>query len=95
MPSKITLSELLDKWLTVRKPALEPSTYNEYRRYAEHRIKPHIGHHKVKDLRPAHVARMFEALRQPAGTLGPCHAEGPVLGTEPDLRFLLGGGGRI
>lgn len=65
MPSKITLAELLDEWLTVRKPALEPSTYNEYRRYAEHRIKPHIGHHKVKDLRPAHLARMFESLRQP------------------------------
>ncbi|HEX6238285.1 MAG TPA: N-terminal phage integrase SAM-like domain-containing protein, partial [Acidimicrobiales bacterium] len=65
LPSKITMAELLDEWLAVRKPGLEPSTFAEYTRYVERRLKPHIGHHKVKDLRPGHVARMFEALRQP------------------------------
>jgi hypothetical protein len=65
MPSKTTVAELMDEWLAVRKPALEPSTYNEYRRYVDQRIKPNIGHHRVKDLRPSHVARMLEELRQP------------------------------
>ena len=65
LPSNITVAELLDEWLDVRKPALEPSTFAEYKRYVERRLTPHIGHHKVKDLRPGHVARMFDALRQP------------------------------
>lgn len=65
LPSKMTVAELLDEWLAVRKPSLEPNTYNEYVRYAEQRIKPHLGKHKVKDLRPSHVVRMFTALRQP------------------------------
>lgn len=65
LPSKMTVAELLDEWLAVRKPSLEPNTYNEYVRYAEQRIKPHLGKHKVKDLRPSHVVRMFDALRQP------------------------------
>lgn len=65
MPSKMTIGELLDEWLAVRKAGLEPSTYNEYERIAEHQLKPHLGHHKVKDLRPVQVARMFAALREP------------------------------
>ena len=65
LPSKITVAELLDEWLMVRLPALEPNTYAEYARMVERRIKPHLGHYKVKDLRPGHVAKMQHALRQP------------------------------
>jgi integrase len=65
LPIKITVAELLDEWLMARQPALEPNTYSEYARMVERRIKPHLGHHKVKDLRPGHVAKMLHALRQP------------------------------
>jgi integrase len=65
LPSHITVAELLDEWLAVRRAGLEPSTYNEYERIARHRITPHLGHRKVKELRPLHVAQMFAALREP------------------------------
>lgn len=65
LPSKITVGELVDEWLEARRPNLEPNTFAEYERIAEHRIKPHVGRYRVRDLRPAHVARMFAALRQP------------------------------
>lgn len=65
LPSKITVAELLDEWLMVRQPALEPNTYGEYFRVVEHRIKPHLGRYKVRDLRPGHVAKMLHALRKP------------------------------
>jgi len=51
LPSKITVAEPLDAWLAARKPGLEPSTFSEYERIAEHRIKPHVGHVRVRDLR--------------------------------------------
>jgi integrase len=65
VPSTTTVAELLDEWLAVRRPALELNTYNEYHRVVEHRIKPHLGRYKVRDLRPGHVAAMLHALRQP------------------------------
>jgi integrase len=65
IPSKMTVSELLNEWLATRKPAVEPSTYGEYVRIVENRLKPHLGRHKVKNLQPAQVGRMFTALRQP------------------------------
>jgi integrase len=65
LPSRITVAELLDEWLAMRRTALEPNTYNEYVRVVEHRIKPHVGRHKVRDLRPGHVSAMLRSLRQP------------------------------
>jgi integrase len=65
LPSRITVAELLDEWLALRRPALEPNTYAEYARVVEHRIKPHLGARRVRDLRPGHVATMLRALREP------------------------------
>jgi integrase len=65
LPTKLTVGELLDEWLEVRRPNLEPSTFAEYRRIAEHRIKPHLDRYRVRDLRPNHVARMLAELRKP------------------------------
>jgi integrase len=48
-----------------RKPSLEPNTYNEYAGMIERRLKPQLGHHKVKHLRPNHLVTMLDALRQP------------------------------
>jgi integrase len=61
----MTMTELLDEWLARRKPSLEPNTYNDYAGMVERRLKPHLGHHKVKHLRPNHVVTMLDALRRP------------------------------
>jgi integrase len=65
LPSKMTVGELLDEWLSVRKASVEPNTYGEDERIARYRIKPNLGHIKVRDLRPGHVAQMYVELRKP------------------------------
>jgi integrase len=65
LPSTMTVSDLLDEWLARRQPSLEPNTFTDYTGIAERRLRPHLGHHKVKHLRPAHVVAMLDALRKP------------------------------
>ena len=65
LPSNMALGELLDEWLASRRPSLEPNTYGNYSGMIERRLRPHLGHHKVKHLRPSHVLAMLDALRQP------------------------------
>jgi integrase len=65
LPSNTSMSELLDEWLAQRKPSLEPNTYNDYAGMIERRLKPHLGHHRVKHLRPNHLVTMLDALRRP------------------------------
>jgi integrase len=61
---KLTVAELLAEWLNGR-GNLGSNTRGEYQRIIDTRIVPHIGHHRVLDLRPGHVTAMLEALRQP------------------------------
>jgi integrase len=65
LPSTMTVSDLLEEWLARRQPSLEPNTFTDYTGIAERRLRPHLGHHKVKHLRPAHVVAMLDALRKP------------------------------
>ncbi|HKX69876.1 MAG TPA: tyrosine-type recombinase/integrase [Acidimicrobiales bacterium] len=65
VPRRITVAELLDDWLAVARRKLAPTTLAEYERITLARLRPHIGHHRLTELRPAHIAEMLEALRQP------------------------------
>jgi hypothetical protein len=65
LPSNMSMSELLDEWLTRRKPSLEPNTYTDYAGMIERRLKPQLGHYRVKHPRPNHLVTMFDALRRP------------------------------
>jgi integrase len=65
LPSAMTVTELLDEWLARRRPSLEPNTCADYSGMIERRLRPQLGHHKVKDLRPSHVVDMLDALRLP------------------------------
>jgi integrase len=61
----MTVTELLDEWLARRRASLEPNTHADYGGMIERRLRPYLGHHKVKDLRPSHVVDMLDALRLP------------------------------
>ncbi|MGH9252171.1 MAG: N-terminal phage integrase SAM-like domain-containing protein, partial [Acidimicrobiales bacterium] len=65
VPKRITTAELLDDWLAVARRQLSPNTRAEYERVASTRLRPHIGDVKLTELRPAHIARMLDQLRQP------------------------------
>jgi len=67
IPHRQTVGDLLDEWLAVVSHRLAPSTLAEYQRIVEHRLRPQLGATKLADLRPAHIARAFDALRQPGG----------------------------
>jgi integrase len=67
IPHRQTVGELLDEWLAVVSHRLAPSTLGEYRRIVDHRLRSHLGSVKLADLRPAHIAGMFELLREPGG----------------------------
>lgn len=65
LPSRLTTGEFLDRWLTVKSHGLKPSTALNYRSIIEGRLKPAIGDVRLQDLRPDHIAKMLESLRQP------------------------------
>jgi hypothetical protein len=41
--ARVTLNELLDRWLEQARPDLSPKTAQEYRRYVDRVIAPRIG----------------------------------------------------
>jgi site-specific recombinase XerC len=65
VPKRITVAELLEDWLAVARHQLAPTTLAEYERIATARLRPHVGHHRLTEVRPAHIAKMLEALRRP------------------------------
>lgn len=65
VPGRVTYAEVLAEWLTVIRPRLSPNTWEEYERAVRLRLVPHLGHHRVRDLRPGHIAQMYEAMRLP------------------------------
>src|SRR5918994_4336936 len=69
VPKRITVGELCDQWLTVARHRLSANTTEVYRGVIEQRIRPHLGHVRITELRPDHVAAMLDALRAPGADL--------------------------
>lgn len=65
LPSKVTTGQWLEEWLTVAAHGLRPSTVAQYRSIIAARLVPHLGHLPLQQLRPAHVAACYDALRIP------------------------------
>jgi len=58
-PSKATLGQWLDKWLTeYKKPQLKPSTYQSYEFWINAHIKPDLGEAPLEKLQP-HILQKF------------------------------------
>jgi integrase len=63
-PHKLTLGEWLDTWLKYYKqPSIRPVTFDSYETMVRCHLKPVLGHISLKDLRPEHVQRFYNAKR--------------------------------
>ncbi|MGX5356856.1 tyrosine-type recombinase/integrase [Kocuria sp. KH4] len=67
----MTVGTWLDRWLE-RKQAngLRPATVRIYRQHVEDYLKPHLGHRKLRDLRPGHVSDLLQTLLTAPGANG-------------------------
>ena len=67
-----TVGAFLDKWIEGQVEANElgqggvrPTTATSYQQHIRDHIKPHLGHLRLRDLRPGHVQDMVRALARP------------------------------
>jgi len=61
-----TVSAYLEAWLAGRKAnGLRPTTARSYRQHIDQFFVPHIGHLRLRDLRPGHIEAMLAALAVP------------------------------
>lgn len=59
-PSRMLLSDWLDRWLeTAVKPGRALRTYETYRSIIEKHLKPGLGHHAIGKLRPDHLEAYY------------------------------------
>lgn len=58
----MTLDELLDRWLAVKRAAVEPSTLTSYEWVARTYIRPALGDRKVGALRPVDLDLLYSEL---------------------------------
>lgn len=62
-PSRLTLSDYLDKWLSASKARVRPATLTSYTFLAENYIKPHIGSMRISDVRSLNVQTLYAKLQ--------------------------------
>lgn len=64
VPSKITVAELLDQWLELRKPSLEPATFEGYTSAVEVHLKKHLRNRRVSELSADDIAHMIATMQR-------------------------------
>ncbi|HKF63786.1 MAG TPA: site-specific integrase [Dongiaceae bacterium] len=62
-PSKVTLSEFLDRWETWAETQVSAKTLERYKELASHHIRPHLGGMRVQKLRPVNFAVLYGKLQ--------------------------------
>lgn len=65
LPHRLTVGDALDRWLSAVEPRVVSSTFSEYQRQVEQRIKPSLGALMLDELRPDHIVGMLDDLRRP------------------------------
>jgi integrase len=63
-PSRYTVGDLLDRCLRDVWPLLKPSTQLDYRRKADHYLRPALGHVRLARLSPDQIQAAYAALTQ-------------------------------
>jgi integrase len=62
---RLTVGEFLDHWLADKVAAgLRPTTERSYRQHIRDHLKPQLGHLRLRDLRPNHVAALLRTVAQ-------------------------------
>lgn len=61
-PSAIRVSQLAENWLSMKKTAVEESTYDSYDRQWRLRIEPLLGGHVVQWVTPAHIGQVLASI---------------------------------
>jgi integrase len=62
-PNRITVETFLNDWLAEVRPRLKAGTYRSYSDIVEHRLTPHLGNVRLRDLRAAQIAHCYSELR--------------------------------
>jgi integrase len=63
-PSRLTVGELLERWLEATAPDLKPSTLARYRQLATHYLAPTLGSLRLQKVRPVHVVQAIAVWRR-------------------------------
>lgn len=61
---KVTVGELLDRWLEVRSPNWRPRTLEDWRYVVETHLRPALGHVRLDKLSPAQVQLFYTKLQE-------------------------------
>jgi integrase len=62
-PERLTVAQFLDLWLDqVVRNSVRPRTHESYKHTVHKYLIPHLGHHQLIKLNPAHVQAMLNAL---------------------------------
>lgn len=64
-PSKVTLSEFLDRWETWATTQVSAKTLERYRELAKHHVRPHLGAQRIQKLRTVNFAELYGKLQKP------------------------------
>jgi len=86
-----TLAAFLRQWLDdrVTNGALRPTTVTLYRQHIESYMIPHLGHLRLRDIRPDHVEHMVRQLSAKPGTSGKKLSASSVRRVHSTLRAAL------
>jgi len=62
LTATMTISDLLDEWLDVKRKSRRPTTVNGYGSRAEYHLRPGLGHHRIDRLNVGHVQAFFDSI---------------------------------
>jgi integrase len=65
VPHRLTVGEVLDRWLESVGARVERSTLSGYERDIRFRLKPHLADVRLDELQPSHIVTMLAHLRRP------------------------------
>jgi integrase len=61
-PGKMTVAEWLDRWLELKKPKVEPRSWEPHEQHVRLHLKPLLGNLPLANLRPMHCENIYSGL---------------------------------
>jgi integrase len=90
-PSKVSVSEFLDRWARDWVSMnVSPKTGERYRQLLDNQVKPHVGALPIQKLRPVHLSELYAKLLREGGVDGGPLSARSVGHTHRCLRRALG-----